>query len=277
MGPQYKHEEMKVMKKWSQCKGTVTLELDGRMDAKAGQFAMLFVDGVSENPFTVAHNNPLRFTVKARGEDDGGASFSNRLLHMERGDRVKVTGPSGNCYWDLIETSRPVYVFMGGCGAAGLPLLADEMEICGVNVRYLFGARSREYLPRDALNRRFNSKSDIAIEDATCGGYTQGTVLDLVDDEELRRLAGEGGQAIICGPTKMLIAVGDRLAQYLRKEDIIISAEPYMKCGRGVCGSCEVAGYHACTDGPNFRYSDVEAAPDFRSFRRRKSGLLEPL
>jgi dihydroorotate dehydrogenase electron transfer subunit len=55
---------------------------------------------------------------------------------------------------------------------------------------------------------------------------------------------------------------------------MILSLEPYMKCGRGVCGCCEVAGYHACTDGPTFRYSDLMGAEDFLRYRRGKSGRM---
>jgi len=50
-----------------------------------------------------------------------------------------------------------------------------------------------------------------------------------------------------------------------------------MKCGRGICASCAVNGYHACTDGPNFRYSLLKDAPDFRYCKRGKSGAPEPL
>jgi dihydroorotate dehydrogenase electron transfer subunit len=64
-----------------------------------------------------------------------------------------------------------------------------------------------------------------------------------------------------CGPTGMLTA----LASLAKKYDVPyqLSWEALMRCGMGLCGSCEVpqtcdpalpAGWLACFDGPVFRH-----------------------
>ncbi len=266
---------MRIARIWEQCEDTRTLELDGEVAAKAGQFVMVFIPSVSENPFTVAYDSPLRITVKARGEDDGEDSFTNHLFRMHEGDALQITGPMGNGYMDLIEIEgkhhREIYVITGGCGAAGLPLLDKEMGDANKRPFYISGARTSEAIPNDIFELENYRKILIATEDGSFG--EEGTVVDAIDKAGIEA----GSQAIICGPRKMIIAAAEKLAQRMDSKDIITSLEPYMKCGRGVCASCEVDGYHVCQDGPNFRYSVIKDAPDFREYRRGKSGVLEPI
>ncbi|NCC65389.1 MAG: dihydroorotate dehydrogenase, partial [Spirochaetia bacterium] len=65
-------------------KDTVIITLDGSLDCKAGQFAFIWLVGLGEKPFSVAHNKPLTFIVKKRGP------FSAALCKLERGDEVYV-------------------------------------------------------------------------------------------------------------------------------------------------------------------------------------------
>ncbi len=266
---------MRIVRIWEQCEGTKTFEFDGKVDAKAGQFVMALAPGVSENPFTVAYDNPLRITVKARGEDDGKNSFTNHLFGMQEGDALQITGPMGNGYTDLIEINgkhhHEIYVITGGCGAAGLPLLDKEMGEVNKRLFYIAGARTLGAVPNDIFELENYHRILITTEDGSFG--KKGTVADAIDEVDFEPQS----QAIICGPRGMITSLAAKLYKHMKPADIIVSIEPYMKCGRGVCGSCEVGGYHACTDGPNFRYSDFLTASDFEFFRRRKSGVLEPL
>ena len=51
-----------------------------------------------------------------------------------------------------------------------------------------------------------------------------------------------------CGPEPMLKTVL-RVMEY---RNVQVSAERYMKCGIGVCGSCSLGKYLVCRDGPVF-------------------------
>ncbi len=272
---QHNHTEMRIARIWEQCEGVRTFELDGEVGAKAGQFVMALIPGVSENPFTVAYDRPLRITAKVRGEDDGENSFTNQLFRMRKGNTLQITGPMGNSFMDMIDTEGghycEVYVIAGGCGAAGLTLLDKNISEAGMYATIVFGAKKRKEIPAGVI---YELSCKIATEDGSFG--VEGTVLDAIGairEGGIKR----NGQAIVCGPRKMIIVAAEKLKNYINPDDIIISVEPYMKCGRGVCGSCEVKGYHACTDGPNFRYSDIMDAPDFSEYRRGKSGALEPI
>jgi len=274
MTVQHNHAEMAIASIYSQCRDVKTFEFDGEVEANAGRFVMVFIPGVSENPFTVAYDRPLRLTVKVRGEDDGSRSFTNRLFAMREGDRLQITGPKGNCYADLIDYRRPLYVVMGGCGAAGLPLLERELSCAGAQRHYIFGARSERAVPQDMFDIE-GSGVTISTEDGSFG--VRGTVLDAIQEAFDEQPPHKGAQAIVCGPRKMIIAAADAMTEYINPGDIAVSLETYMKCGRGECASCECDGYHICADGPNLRYSDIMDAPDFRHHKRGKSGALEPL
>ena len=271
---QHNHTEMKIARIWEQCEGIRTFELDGEVNAKAGQFIMLYDPESTENPFTVSYDKPLRIMVKSRGEDDGENSFTNRLFGMREGDRLQITGPLGNGYADLMGKGEPIYIVMGGCGTAGLPLLEKELGVKGVRRHYIIGARNVDSIPDDVF--KIESDMTFTTEDGSFG--VGGTVIDGLPLHDIMIENNRNdAHAIICGPRKMLIEAGKEVSGVMWPDHIIVSLEPYMKCGRGVCGSCEVDGYHACTDGPNFRYSDLMDAPDFRDYRRGKSGALERL
>ena len=56
-----------------------------------------------------------------------------------------------------------------------------------------------------------------------------------------------------CGPTGMLQAVADRCASLGLTAQL--SWEAHMRCGIGLCGSCEVGnGWLTCLDGPVFPF-----------------------
>jgi len=269
--PELNHTPMRIKRISYQCEGIKTFTLDREIRAKAGQFVMVHAfreeEGpASEKPFTVAYDNPLRINVKSVGND---ISFTRNLFGKKAGDLLQITGPLGNCFQDLIDMDRPLYVFTGGIGSAGLPLLDKEMKNAGQPPYYLTGARTRTVIPDYIFDLTCQQK--FATEDGSFG--IQGTLVDALDRIQLE----EGSQAIICGPREMLIKTAEKLLAYIPAEDIIIATEPIIKCGRGVCASCEINGYHVCTDGPNFRYSDLMSAYDFTKNTRSKSGALEPL
>ena len=70
-----------------------------------------------------------------------------------------------------------------------------------------------------------------------------------------------------CGPTGMLQAVADRCATLGLTAQL--SWEAHMRCGIGLCGSCEVGnGWLTCLDGPVFPFDPsniVTADPSFLS------------
>jgi len=269
MALQHNHTQMKIRKILQECEGIKMFELDGELEAGAGQFVMASIPDVSENPLTVAYDSPLRLIVQARGEDDGEKSFTKTLFGMHTGDSLQITGPSGNRFADIIRPDMGAYFVAGGCGAAALELFDKQFSGLG-GAYYILGARSMKYIPVRLL-RMVDGRSTIATDDGSYG--IRGDILAAIESADIE----PGGQAVVCGPRKMMIAAGDRLSKRMDGNRVVVSLEPYMKCGRGVCGSCEVDGYKACTDGPNFAYSVISDAKDFREYNRGKSGAPESL
>lgn len=130
----------------------------------------------------------------------------------------------------------------GGIGTPPLAFLASEARRRGLRVESFVGARSRDGLTLLRLFRRAGPLR-IATDDGSAGH--RGFVTDLVDPETY-------DQVYACGPEPMLAALLKR-AGSRRAGRLQLSVERYMKCGIGLCGSCDLAGRRVCAEGPVFR------------------------
>ena len=75
---------------------------------------------------------------------------------------------------------------------------------------------------------------------------------------------------LACGPEPMMAASVFIAEQY--GLPIQCSLERYMKCGFGICGSCQCGKYTVCKDGPVFWGKDLDNIEDFGKFKRDASG-----
>ncbi len=215
---------------------TITIVLDGSVDARPGQFCMLWLPGVDEKPFSIAGPDPLMFTVSRVGP------FSEAVHVLSPGDSVWVRGPFGTSW-----SGRPGRALLvgGGYGAAPLYFLARELCAAGAHVEAALGARTSTDL---LFVDRFGGLGlpvHVATEDGSAG--TQGRVTEVVapllDSGRFDRLCA-------CGPEAMLEALlGLCRAAGVAAE---LSHEAYMRCGVGICGSCEHDSRLVCRDGPVF-------------------------
>ena len=217
---------------------TVTLVLDRAFpQARPGQFCMLWLPGTDEKPFSIAGPDPLMFTVSRVGP------FSEALQALGPGDPVWVRGPFG-AGW-TIGPCRALLVG-GGYGAAPLYFLARAWREQGAMVEAALGARtSADLLFMD----RFTGCGlpvHPATEDGSrgAGGRVTDVVAPLLSSGKFDRLCA-------CGPEAML----DALAALCREHRVAgeLSYEAYMRCGVGICGSCEHEERLVCLDGPVFR------------------------
>ncbi|MBE3131963.1 MAG: hypothetical protein IMZ55_00690, partial [Acidobacteria bacterium] len=71
---------------------TVTLLLDASLDCQPGQFAMIWLPGADEKPFSISGDDPLCFTIARVGP------FSEALHALRPGDRLWFRGPFGTAY-----------------------------------------------------------------------------------------------------------------------------------------------------------------------------------
>jgi NAD(P)H-flavin reductase len=68
-----------------------------------------------------------------------------------------------------------------------------------------------------------------------------------------------GAVAVTCGPPIMIKFVLKELEKLgFAPEQIITTLEGKMKCGLGKCGRGSVGDQYICTDGPVFRYDQIQ-------------------
>ncbi|WP_456398522.1 iron-sulfur cluster-binding protein, partial [Palaeococcus sp. (in: euryarchaeotes)] len=76
-------------------------------------------------------------------------------------------------------------------------------------------------------------------------------------------------QVYTCGPEIMMAKV----LEIMDFKNVQVSAERYMKCGIGVCGSCALGKYLVCKDGPVF-YGEELKETELGKFKRLPDGRI---
>ena len=245
---------------------TYTIKLNEPFTANPGQFNMIYVYGLGEIPVSLS-NLPERkgtYTLINHTIRSVGAVTKAIMLRIGAGSQVGVRGPYGNG-WPMREIEgRDIVIVAGGIGLAPLRPAIKHIEINREKygrVNILYGARSPELLlykyelNNYAMipNTKLLLSSDIPAE-----GWLHyvGFVTNLINyvDVDLKNTS-----VLVCGPEIMMkVAVKNLLKKGFKSEDIYISMERRMRCGVGVCGTCQFGHYFICRDGPVFRYSDIE-------------------
>jgi dihydroorotate dehydrogenase electron transfer subunit len=208
---------------------------------------MAWLPEVGEKPYSIAAMTPFSLLVVDVGP------FSHALHQLAPGDTLWIKGPLGQGY--TIE-GQSMLLVGGGYGSAPLYALADQALQDGKAVRVCLGARSADDLLLVDEFEALGCEVIVATEDGSRGIH--GLVTVAVNDV-LQKHAVDTLNA--CGPVGMLSAI----AAIGRKQSIAyqLSWEAKMRCGMGLCGSCEVPqsldpalplGWLACFDGPVFRY-----------------------
>jgi dihydroorotate dehydrogenase electron transfer subunit len=224
---------------------TVSLELDGDLEAAPGQFCMLWLPGMDEKPFSVSGARPARFTVNRVGP------FSEALHALAPGSLLGVRGPFG-VGW----SAGPARVLLagGGYGAAPLAFLAERLRAAGCRVEAALGARTAADLLFVDRLEALGAAVHVATEDGSAGA--RGRVTDVVAP----LLAAGGFQRLCaCGPEPMLEALSRLCGHYRLPAEL--SHEAYLRCGVGLCGACEHGGRLVCLDGPVFTAAAAAADP----------------
>ena len=215
------------------------------MEAQPGQFVMIWLPDVGEKPFSIADADPFKLTVADVGP------FSQALCALKPEQPLWVRGPLGRGF--ELKGKRHILVG-GGYGAAPLYFLAKTALEQGDEVCVCLGARNQAELLLADDFRELGCKVLLATDDGSAGH--RGLVLEAVR----AALADFPAQTLYaCGPKPMLLA----LAAFCKECKMAgqFSWEAMMRCGIGLCGSCEIDeptcdavglahGWLTCKDGP---------------------------
>ncbi|MBK8046297.1 MAG: hypothetical protein IPK16_03700 [Anaerolineales bacterium] len=219
---------------------TKTFVLDTWVEGVPGQYAMLWLPRFDEKPFSLVDCDPVTFMITAVGP------FTRLMHELKVGDRVWLRGPFGQGY-RVPPSQRRLALVGGGYGVA--PCIGWRARRCGAEqLDIIVGARTANDL---LYLERFNGLDvgdasltvTVATEDGSQG--IAGRVTDALRPMlEAQRIDG----IYACGPHAMLNALDDLGSQY--KVPTQLSWEAYMRCGMGICGSCEHDGKVLCMEGP---------------------------
>jgi dihydroorotate dehydrogenase electron transfer subunit len=232
--------------------------------AKAGQYIMIWVQGVDEIPLSLSAINEKGLssvTVENVGE-------ATSALHMKKtGDVVSVRGPYGSPF--KLITGR-VLIVSGGAGLAPLLPLLKALPQARSELTIIIGTKNKESVfslkqVKSHLAHR-TAQLIITTEDGSYG--VKGVATDPVDNY----LAENPFDMIYtCGPEPMMRRVFD-LAER-RGVEVQACFERIVRCSVGLCGSCGIGALRICKEGPVLSSSQMRnVLNEFGVFKRAFNG-----
>lgn len=241
----------KIVDKRDLATGIHLLEIEAPMiarKAKAGQFVMLMIDDKGERiPLTMADWNPEKGTVTVIALEAGKTTM--KLGTLKKGDALRsIVGPLG------IETHTAglgtVVCVGGGIGIALMFPTVRAMKQAGNKVISIMGARTKNLLIMEKEVKAYSDEIYPCTDDGSYGHH--GFVSDLLKKmlDEKRKI----DVVYAVGPVIMMKVISDLTRPYGVKT--IVSLNPIMVDGTGMCGSCRVQvdgkTKFGCVDGPDF-------------------------
>ncbi len=226
--------------------------------AKPGQFVILRVDQNGERfPLTVAGTDPKEGTVKIIFQVVG--STTALLNHKEVGDSIAdFVGPLGNP--TRTEGIKRVCIVGGGVGCAIAMPVAQAFSKLGAHVTSIIGFRTKDLV---ILEEEFRDCSDNMILMTDDGSYGRHGNVTVPLKEMLE--AGETfDEVITIGPLVMMKFVVAAAKPF--GVPVIVSMNPIMIDGTGMCGGCRLTLVQgdkrvmkfACVDGPEFNGYEID-------------------
>ncbi len=223
--------------------------------AKAGQFVIIRVVEEGERiPLTIADYDREEGTITIVFQEVGKTTM--HLGTLEVGDRLaSFTGPLGNP--TEVEHYGTVVCVGGGVGIAAVYPIARALKEAGNRVISIIGARNKELL---IWEDRMRSVSDEIIVCTDDGSYGRKALVTEPLKELMEERAEEIDRVWAVGPAIMMKFCSLTTKPFGVKT--IVSLNPIMVDGTGMCGSCrvEVGGEtkFTCVDGPEFDGHQVD-------------------
>ena len=240
--------------------------------ARAGQFVIFRLDEQGERvPVSVAGYDRKKGTVTVMVQ---AAGRTTKMLHtVEQGDYITdIAGPLGKA--TETEGLKKVCVVGGGVGCAIAYPIAKEMHELGIEVTFIAGFRSKDIVILKDELKEVSDKLIICTDDGSYGrkGFTT-LFLKQEIEANIDWKRPQFDRVIAIGPDIMMKFLADVTRPY--GISTIISLDPIMVDGTGMCGCCRVIvggeTKFACVDGPDFDAHQV----DFDSLIKRAAFYKE--
>ena len=232
--------------------------------AQAGQFIILRVNEEGERiPLTIADYDREAGTITIIFQEVGKTTLL--LGSLNEGDSLSdFVGPLGKAsHFD--SSVKKAAVIGGGLGTAIAYPQAKQLHAQGIDVTSIAGFRNKDLILLEEELGAVSSKLIVTTDDGSNGH--KGFVTDALEAEIK---AGANFDLVIAiGPLIMMKFVSLLTKKYGIKT--IVSMNPIMIDGTGMCGGCRVTvggeTKFACIDGPDFDGHEV----DFDQAMRRQN------
>lgn len=227
---------------------------DVAQKAQPGQFVIVRIDEKGERiPLTFADWNSKEGSVTIIFMEVGATTC--RLARLKSGDSImNFVGPLG--IPTHLEKWGTVICVAGGVGVAPITPIAQALKQAGNKVISIMGARNKGLLFWEDKLRRASDELIVTTDDGSYG--RKGLVTEplkeiLVSGQKIDRV-------IAIGPVVMMKYCSLTTQPFGVKT--IVSLNPIMVDGTGMCGCCRVsvggATRFACVDGPDFDGHQVD-------------------
>jgi len=221
--------------------------------AKPGQFVVVRVDEKGERiPLTIADWDESEGSLSIVFMEVG--TTTARLALLEVGSSIAdFVGPLG--LPTHIEKFGTVVCVAGGVGAAPIAPIARALKNAGNKIISILGARSKNLLFWEDRLRSLSDQLIVTTDDGSYGrkGVVTEPLKELLASEKVDRV-------IAIGPSIMMKFCAKTTEPFGIKT--IVSLNPIMVDGTGMCGCCRVAvggeTKFACVDGPDFDGHQVD-------------------
>ena len=222
--------------------------------AKAGEFIILRVNEYGERiPLTIADYDREKGTVTIIYQIVGKTTLL--LDQLNKGDSIlDFIGPLGKA--SALEGYKKAAVIGGGAGCAIAYPQAKALYAMGAKVDVIAGFRNKDIIILENEMRAVCDSLTVTTDDGSNGnkGFVTDALRKKIED-------GAGYDLVVAiGPLVMMRAVCNLTKEYGIKT--IISMNPIMIDGTGMCGGCRVTvggkTKFACVDGPDFDGHEVD-------------------
>ncbi|WP_353093541.1 sulfide/dihydroorotate dehydrogenase-like FAD/NAD-binding protein [Tissierella praeacuta] len=224
--------------------------------ANPGQFVIVIADETGERvPLTICDYDKEKGTVQIVVQSMG--SSTKKLALLEKGDSVKdFVGPLGvpseyvNENIEDLKKKKMLFV-AGGVGTAPVYPQVKWLHERGIEADVIMGAKNKDLIILEDKLRSVAGNLYVATDDGSYGFH--GLVTNYIE-ELVNNQGKEYDVCIAIGPMIMMKFV----ALTTKKLDIptIVSLNPIMVDGTGMCGACRVTVGNetkfACVHGPEF-------------------------
>lgn len=242
------YKSYKLKKREKMARGIYKLTLEGRENARPGQFYMLraWQDyPLLSRPLSLhdCKEEEFSFLYQERGRG------SKILTSLKENDEIKVLGPLGHGF--EIGNYKKVAMISGAVGLAPFLYLAKELKKREIEVDFYAGFQEESYALEDfkPLVEKIYISSDKGLE-----GF-HGNVVELLKSKKIE----DYDQIYSCGPNPMLYS----LLKLVDPKKAQVSLEAHMACGFGACLGCNIetrsGEKRVCQHGPVFSGGDIIA------------------